>query len=452
MPSFWIRDRRRATWIAAFVALGIAIAMRVHNAIHYTLLWGFDAKYNWQYIQRLTLSWKLPPPDAGWSTAHPPLFYYASAAILRLIDGPNREIEIVVLRLLVSIAGLVIAALAVALVRRTHPDDLPRAVLAGGLVLFLPVHIYMSAMVTEEIVVAMLMSIVLLGAAIRLASDASPVTVRHATWMGIVGGLALLTKLTGVLALLAVASAYTWVAFRRGELRRALPPVVWMLVVGAVVGGWFYVRNWIEYGYLYPHGLATHKIMFTMPPGERSFLDYVRIPLAIWTDPQAVNPDLLRSIWGSTYVSIWFDGHRVFLPRNTAAVTHVGTLILALAVIPTVAFGRGLVRGVKRALATQRSADVVLVALVGLTLAGYVAFTWRNPWFVTSKGSFLLCLALPFAYYTSGELVRWLRRPGWVRVGLIVALSVLLTAIVATFTFSEVFWNNHHMNKPGVLW
>jgi 4-amino-4-deoxy-L-arabinose transferase-like glycosyltransferase len=447
-----ILDRRRATWIAAFVALGVAVAMRVHNAIHYTLLWGFDAKFNWRYIQRLTLSWELPPPDADWSTAHPPFFYYASAGICRLIEDTTSDFKIVALRLLVSAAGLAIAGLAVALVRRIDPDNPERAALAGILVLFLPVHVYMSAMVTEEIVASMLMSVVLLGAAFHLAGPRDGISWKHVTWMGVVGGLALLTKLTGVLALAAVAGAYLIDAWRRGTLRQTLGPVASMLLIGAVVGGWFYARNLIEYGYLYPHGLETHKIMFTMPPGERWLSDYLRLPLAIWTDPQAVNPDLLRSIWGSTYVSLWFDGHRVFLPRNTPAVTHVGTVILTLALIPTSAFGLGILRGGVRAWRTREGVDSVLLLLVGLTLAGYVAFTWKNPWFVTSKGSFLLCLSVPFAYYASEVLVEWLRRPGWTRVAMAVALVGLLVAIVGTFTFSELFWDTHHMRKPGVLW
>jgi len=448
----WFRDRRRAAWIAGAVALGVAVAIRVHNAIHYTLLWGFDSKFNWRYIRRLTVSWELPAPDADWSTAHPPLFYYAGAAIVRSLDGTSREFEIVLLRLLVSAAGIVIAALAVRLVRRVHPDDLPRAVLAGALVLFLPMHIYRSAMVTEEIVAAMWMSIVLFGAASHLAVDRGGVPLRHATWMGFVGGLALLTKLTGLLVLGAVAAAYLLVAIRRGSLRSTLGPVAWMLALGLVVGGWFYLRNWIGYGYLYPHGLSTHAIMFTMPPGESAWLDYLRFPLAVFTDPQAVNPDLLHSIWGSTYVSTWFDGHRVFLPRDTAAVTRVGTLILALALVPTAAFACGAARGARRAWARASGTDVVLLSLVALTLAGYVAFTWRNPWFVTRKGSFLMCLTLPYAYYASGELVRWLRRPGWTRAVLVASLACLCVAIVATFTWSELFWNTRHMSKPGVLW
>jgi hypothetical protein len=130
----------------------------------------------------------------------------------------------------------------------------------------------------------------------------------------------------------------------------------------------------------------------------------------------------------------------------------VGTAILLLALIPTAAFAVGILRGIRRTWTSAEGVDSVLVLLVALTLAGYVAFTWKNPWFVTSKGSFLLCLALPFAYYGSDALVGWLRRRGPMRVALVLALAALLLAIVGTFTYSELFWNTRHMSKPGVLW
>jgi len=53
-----------------------------------------------------------------------------------------------------------------------------------------------------------------------------------------------------------------------------------------------------------------------MPPGERSVGDYLRLPWATFLDPQVMNDDLLRSVWGTTYASIWFDSHRHFLPRG----------------------------------------------------------------------------------------------------------------------------------------
>ncbi len=64
---------RGLVWAA--VALGATgFAIRVNNALRYPTNWGFDAKFNWEYIERLMSSWALPAPDAGWATGHPPLF------------------------------------------------------------------------------------------------------------------------------------------------------------------------------------------------------------------------------------------------------------------------------------------------------------------------------------------------------------------------------------------
>ena len=180
--------------------------------------------------------------------------------------------------------------------------------------------------------------------------------------------------------------------------------------------------------------------------------DYIRFPLTVFSDPQVLEPRLQRSVWGSTYATLWFDGHRVFLPTDTPAVSRVGGAILALALLPTAAFWVGFGRGVRRAFAGARGPDTFLTLLIAVTLAGYAAFTWRNPWFVALKASFLLSLSVPFAYYASEVLEGWLRAPGWKRWLVTSALISLLLLIVGTFTFAEVFWTTAHMSKPGVLW
>lgn len=440
-------------WLVAGVLLAVGVGLRIHNAIHYEMLWGFDALYNWRYIEQLTTSWALPAPDAGWSTAHPPLFYYASAALCRLMGTPELRTSVIALRLAIAALGLVMVFLAVAFVRRCDPENRPRWLLAGGLLLFLPVHIYMSAMLSEEIVVSCLVSIVVVGVALDLGNlRAERSSLPFVAGLGFVAGLASLTKLTGVLVALAAAGAYLVDGWRRAAWRSALLRAAVLLGLTGVVGGWFYLRNLIEYGYLYPHGLEIHQIMFTMPPGERSIADYFRLPLAIFSDPQLLHPDLLRSIWGSTFVTLWFDGHRVFLPTDSAAVTRVGGVILLLALLPTAAFGVGLVRGVRRALSRRPGPDAFLLLLVALTVSGYLLFTWRNPWFAVLKASFLLSLSVPFAYYTSEVLGEWGRRSDWVAPLVWGGLASLTVLIVGTFTLSELFWNWQHMQKPGVVW
>ena len=178
--------------------------------------------------------------------------------------------------------------------------------------------------------------------------------------------------------------------------------------------------------------------MLEFPPGERGVLDYFRLPLATFTDPQLLNPDLLRSVWGSTYATVFFDGHRHFLPNSVGA-SRMGTFILVLALLPTAAFFVALCRGGRRALAQPGGLDTLLVAMVALSLAGYAAFTWANPWFVALKGSYVLGLSLPFAVYTSEVLVAWVRRPGPAGKLVTLALGGLVIGVVASFTIGPVF-------------
>lgn len=445
-------DAARGLRVAGWIALAVAAGMRIHNAFQYTPLWGFDALYNWRYIQHLTRTWVLPAPDAAWSTAHPPLFYYAGALLVRALPGDQLR-QVIALRLCIAAIGLSMAWLAARCVAQADPRRPRRALLAFGLVLFLPVHVYMSAMVSEEIPAAALTSAVLAILAGDLAAG-RPLDRRRALWLGLIAGAALLTKLSGLLVIVAAAGACLWDRWNRraSAVWRSARPVWTMTALALAVGGWFYLRNWLGWGYLYPHGLPVHGIMFTMPPGEREWLDYLRFPLSTFRDPQVLDPGLLRSVWGSTYLTWWFDGHRAFLPTNSPWVTRFGTAILLLALLPTAAAALGLARGSQRVLRRAQGPDALLVGMTLLGLAGYVAFTWRNPWFATCKASFLLGLALPFAFYASEVIDDWMERGAALRALLWCALLALAALIVFTFSWNELLWNMHHMQKPGVLW
>ena len=162
---------------------------------------------------------------------------------------------------------------------------------------------------------------------------------RRALAAGVAAGLALLTKLSGLLTALACAAGYALDARRR---RDALARGALCCVVAAAVGGWFYARNRIEYGYFQPHDLAAHRMMFGMPPGERALADYLRFPLATFTDPQVLNPSLLHSVWGTTY-AIALVRRASLLPADALGQACAGSasVTLVLALLPTAAFLAG---------------------------------------------------------------------------------------------------------------
>jgi 4-amino-4-deoxy-L-arabinose transferase-like glycosyltransferase len=421
--------------VAALLGLG-GVAMRVRGALAYPADWGFDATYNWAYIYRVTKTWALPAPADAWAAADPPLYFYLCGGLLRAARVlADRTYPLVLVPLLSVAAGLAVVALAWLLVRRLDPGNPRRALLAAGLLLYLPAHVHMSVMVNEEIVATLLSSAAVFLLATR--SPAAPAPGR-AAGAGLAAGLALLTKLSGLLTVAAAAATYALDAVRGPGRRRAAACAALALAVAGGVGGWYYLHSRIEYGYFQPYGLPAHRVMFRMPPGERSLGDYLRIPLATWTDPQLLNPDLLRSVWGSTYVSVWFDGHRSFLPLHSDDVRRLGTVTLLLALLPTAAFAVGLAGGARRALRERAGPDAPMVLLCLLVFAGFAVFTWRNPWFATVKGTSLLSLSLPFAWYTSGVLSRWTRGRAAAWIWAVLAALAVAVALGCTYDFAFV--------------
>lgn len=438
----------RAAWAGGAALLALGTAVRVSNALFYPTAWGFDAKFNWEYLLLLRESWQLRAPDVAWATSHPPLYYYLAAALDWLAGYPDKATAVAWVRGIGVLAGLATVVFAVRWVQRVDPGNTRRAILAGTLLLFLPAHIYMSAMLNEEILAAAFTSWALyamLGAA--TGPDDRHAALRSAAVIGAAAGLAWLTKLTGVLALAAGVLSLAWLAWRRGDARRAVVPLAVLVATGVVLGGWYYANNLLQYGYLYPYAMPAHELMFRMPPGERGLLDYVYVPLATWTDPQLMNPDLLRSVWGSTYATVWYDGHRFFLPRAGLGPEIWGTRLTVLALLPTAAFVVGMLRAVRDVVRGEGDADLPLVVLTALTLAGYVAFTWRNPWFASVKGSYLLGLSLPFAVWTSGVLDRWSRTRAGLAVWLL--LGALVIGVALVFSYGLIL---RKAEVPGLPW
>jgi hypothetical protein len=261
--------------------------------------------------------------------------------------------------------------------------------------------------------------------------------------------LALLTKLTGLLAIGAGGVAYLIHGIQSDDKVTALRRALVFSLAAILVGGWFYAWMLFTYGYLYPHGLEVHSVMFRMPPGVRSVSDYLWIPWQTFTELHLLSPKLLHSVWGSTYITIWFDGHHHFLPSSGSAIAKVGTALLLLGLVPTVAFAVGLGRGARRLLQGVRGPDVVLMLLVVAMVAGYVLFTWRNPWFAVLKGSFLLGLSVPFSYYASEVLADWTRDRGLRSKAVLVCLGLLAALVTVTFAYGLTF-EKHEM--PGVQW
>ncbi len=442
---------RQGLWILAGGLAVAGVTIRLVNAVTYPQRWGFDVLFNERYVRRLLRSWELPAPDADWATAHPPLFYYLSAGLGRLMQVPDSLALIVPTRIASTLLGLSMAGLCFVLLRRARPHEPLRAVLGAAIVLFLPAQIYMSAMLNEEILAATFVSIALFGVCLPGTTDDGASFRWRDVGIGLAGGLALLTKLSGLLVIAASVGSLAFAGWRTGRLGVGLRRAVVVGVVAFAVGGWFYGRNLAVYGYLYPEGLSTHALMFSMPPGERRPSDYLYFPAATFHDPQVLNEDLLRSVWGSTYLTWWYEGQGHFIPVDDPVARRLGTAVLLLALLPTLAFAIGFVRAIRRAWGDPRAPELPLALLTALTGAGYVVFTWRNPWFATVKASYMLGISIPFAYFASEVLSDWIRSGTKRGLAVGIALGALCLGIGVAFTMHNGLWELD-LTRPGVRW
>ncbi len=439
---------RTSGW--ALAGLGVAalgVLLRWHNAFDYPLDKGFDAAANWEYVALLLERWQLPDPAALWAASHPPLFYWLGAGIGRGLGLDEAAALVPWIR--IASAGLGLAAIAAGWpVVRSGGAEPRRVFFVAALPLLLPVHLYTSAMLNEEVLAAAWVSLALAALLQSRRGEGEP-TAGQVSGVGALGGLALLTKVSGCLVLAAAMLTYVIDGWRNARLAAGVGRAAVVAGVGGGIGGWFFVYNLAVYGYVYPYQLDVHAIMATMPPGERTLLDYLYVPLASVLSPVVLGPELIRSVWGGTYATLWFDAHHHFLPRPTPALVRWGSALTVLGLLPTLAFAVGVARGVRRSLRDRCGPDLPLLLVLGITLAGYVAFTARNPWFPTAKASYLLGLTFPFVYYASEVLADW-TRPGrlWGAIHRF-WLGFLGIVIVLTFCHGLVFAKH---DDPGVPW
>ncbi len=447
-----MKSRSSTAWILVTAALfAVATAQRIWNLACYKIGMGFDADGNWEYIASLIARWHLPSPDAGWSTAHPPLFYALSAAIGRLMGSAEME---PVARATIAVCGLLALASVASVTGYVRDLDAgrfgPRTAVAAFLLLFLPVHVYISAMLGEEMVATAFVTFALVGLARELSrAPGERSDLRRPALYGALAGLGLLAKMSAVLPIAAAAIVLLAEGPQRGWLR-ALRSSVAFGAAAAVVGGWFYVHNLATYGYLYPHRLPVHDVMLEMPPGSRTALDYVVFPPAAFGPTLASEPSIVHSVWGSVWISAWFDSHRGFVPlRPSKGLRLAAHLLLVLGLVPAAAFLAGAARGARRAVLERSGPDRLFLLTTVLVLAGFAVFTWRNPSFVTVKASYLLALGAPYGVYASEALQAWTRGSRARGVLLAGVFSAIAAVVLVTFSYDLHFQKQEF---PGTRW
>jgi tetratricopeptide (TPR) repeat protein len=428
------------TWLVAgwVVTLGVTVGVRLWNALTGPLMWGYDAWGHVAYVLFLDLFRAAPWADQGWSYYQPPLHYTLGWLLAQAGSG---EVLMRGLSLLSSAASLATAALAAWLARVVAPERPALALVAFAAVACLPVHYFTSPMPGNELTETFL----------GTAADAAT---------GALLSLALLTKYTGIVPLLAVLAALglrpLFSAAPRREIPRALARAALVAVVVLALAGPFYARNLRSFGDAFPSNSdfpLVGDVEAAQPPGFRSWRDYVRFPLQAFSDPNPLAPHLLHSVWAGVYLNVWADTYResdveraLEAERGTRRSTQIMALLglapTALALVGALLAARDAWRGRRRAVYAP------LLLLCAVMLAAFVRFTWGVPSWAALKSSYLLGLSLPYALFMARSFEALAGRSGrWQRA--LLPLGVAGVALAASVVATDGLVLPRRANSPA---
>ena len=386
---------------------------------HLPAYWGYDGPDHLEYVRFIVERSELPLASDGPAMYHPPLFYLLSAGLLWL--SPSAGEGSVLLRLLPFFSGLTQIGVAYLLARRLFPGDSTIAGLAVLIAGMLPMNLYMSAYLSNEPMQAALSAIAILLVTDQLLRR--DIAWSNAVIIGLVIGLALLTKITPLLlippALLLL--LFKHAAIDRAPIRQQVLFISALASTAALVAGWYYVRNWMVLGQpvVGNWDVPGARVSWWQYPGFHTsdyflgFGESLRQPFFAG----------FHSFWDGLHATLWSDS--LIGGVKHIAQRHSGWDYEWMAVLPVIALPAvvlGLAGVVALARESMRGDDSRLRVALGFAAALAIIYAFalllinlRLPFYAQAKSSYALGVLAPLAVagaFATATLHRALDKPG----------------------------------------
>ena len=391
------------------------IMMLIIHAVLAGIYWDYtpygappDEEAHGQYVHVLVEKHRLTNftgyAGDGYEAHQPPLYYVMAMPFLIAgralgMDQPGEMV-----RLLSLLLGALSVTVIYFAVQTAFSGDKQMALRCAAFAAFLPTHTMVSSSVSNTVLVEVLFGLTFLLAADALVKGPSW---RKTVMLGLVVGAGLLTNGT-CLILFGVALLTYALLWRHGRLSlgAAGKHMLAVIIVGAMIGGWWLVRNQVRYGD--PLAGAMFCKVFRNLPGPVLFFAegwslqvYVRTVI-LWT---------FTSFWGC------FGHMNVWMP----AWTH---LALALVTI-TVSIGF-VVRLARRKLPLDGSVAIVY----GVTLLAVVtALAFFNTKWLQAQGRYLYPALVPISVFWVLGIGRFAPRNELLRTFLVVSVPLAVQVV-----------------------
>jgi hypothetical protein len=267
---------------------------------------GFDVSAHLEYLRIVTQEARVPLATDGWSTYHPPLYYWLVALSRALGESFGPTGTAIFTRLLGFVAGLGIALISGRVATRLWPDRPLLGWVALSFSAVLPINLLLSGYVTNEVMLALWSACAIL-VSLDILLDEAP-SPRAFARLSLFLGLALLTKFTAlIVALVSLAFVIPKLIASAGPRARPIALRMTALLGPALlIAGWFYLRNVYHYGapIVGNWDLPGEGRTWWSPPGFHTSAYYLSFGQAL------VHPffSAFGSFWDALYSTLWGDG------------------------------------------------------------------------------------------------------------------------------------------------
>jgi hypothetical protein len=355
---------------------------------------GFDYPAHLEYIEYMTKHHIPPLATDGWQMFQTPMYYFVSSAWYKLCAlFLNHEISERLLQIVPLVCGLAQIELCFSALRYIFPqrNDLQcLGMLLGGL---LPMNLYMSQSLGNEPLAGFFTAIaVVLG--IRLLKDFSQAGSNRNHWLlGIVLGLAILTKVTAILLLAPLLVILVFSLYNNDHKPATILAGCLRFLAGPFfITGWYFLRNWIELGRPYIGGWdPARKIIWWQDPGYRIAEQFTTFGESFVQPIYAAR----FGFWDAIYSSFWLDGLLSGVADYDARPPWNDSFLLCapwLAILPTAAILLGGLAAIRHPDANVRRGLLFALACIGIYFAAVLTLYFQLPIYSTAKATYTLGL------------------------------------------------------------
>jgi len=375
---------------------------------------------------------KIPAKDACWECNQPFLFYAGAAGVAELSKkmGATNQQVIKICQFLPCLFGILTLPLILLILNKFPLSPFAR-IIPFGIVCFLPRHIYMSAMLTNDTLSYLFVA---LCAYLLLTTIEKDYSVRWLAALCICLSLAIFTKYTA-LVVLPMAGIVFLLVFIWGKpisRKRSICLFSLVLLVPLTFLSPYMFSNYKKYGNPLPTNLELKNMKLQyIPGGGISYFSFK--PWEVIKTP-LLSPDNVKSFWTGIQGRMWFDmepkfiyftdpdrkwwvgyleylvGRPVAFPdiKHLSATTRfLGSSLITMGLIPTVisllgffyAFWRRQVLWPEGEVRKGIAGLLALTVLFVTNAAGIIMHTVKFPYYSHMKAVFMLISLPAFAVF-----------------------------------------------------